>query len=129
MSATAPYRHYEDRDALVSAVAAEGHRELAQHLAAAHPAPSTPEDLAAVSVARVRFALDRPALFRAMFAGPSDPTDEERVAATAVITEYVRGLVREAFPGADETGALPSAEARRHDGRIIGCHGRRQWLQ
>lgn len=44
-----------------------------------------------------------------MFAGPCDPTDEERVAATAVITEYVRGLVREAFPGADETGALPTA--------------------
>ncbi|AJF69292.1 TetR/AcrR family transcriptional regulator [Streptomyces vietnamensis] len=108
VSATAPYRHYEDRDALVSAVAAEGYRELAQHLAAAHPSPSTPDDLAAVSVAYVRFALDHPALFRAMFAEPCDPTNEERVAATAVITEYVRGLVREAFPGADETGALPT---------------------
>ncbi|MBT2879175.1 TetR/AcrR family transcriptional regulator, partial [Streptomyces sp. McG6] len=38
VSATAPYRHYADREALVSAVAAEGYRELAEHLAGAHPA-------------------------------------------------------------------------------------------
>ncbi|MEE1820383.1 TetR/AcrR family transcriptional regulator [Streptomyces sp. SP18ES09] len=108
VSATAPYRHFADRDALVSAVAAEGYRELAGHLAAAHPAPSSPDDLAAVAVAYVRFGLDHPALFRAMFAEPCDPAGEERVAATAVITEYVHGIVRDAFPGADASGALPT---------------------
>ncbi|MEV4428860.1 TetR/AcrR family transcriptional regulator [Streptomyces sp. NPDC049602] len=114
VSATAPYRHYADRDALVSAVAAEGYRELALHLAAAHSAPSTPstpstpEDLAAVAVVYVRFALDHPALFRVMFAEPCDPAGEERVAATAALTEYVRGIVRDVFPGADEAGALPT---------------------
>ncbi|MFJ7065735.1 TetR/AcrR family transcriptional regulator [Streptomyces sp. NPDC101115] len=106
VSATAPYRHYADRDALVSAVAAEGYRELAEQLAVVRPAPSTPDDLAAVAVVYVRFALDHPALFRAMFAEPCDPTSEERVAATAVITEYVHGIVRDAFPGADDAGAL-----------------------
>lgn len=106
VSATAPYRHYADRDALVSAVAAEGYRELAQHLAAAHPAPSTPDDLAAVAVVYVQFALEHPALFRAMFAEPCDPASEERVAATAVITEYVQSIVRDAFPGAEDSAAL-----------------------
>ncbi|MFE7114420.1 TetR/AcrR family transcriptional regulator [Streptomyces sp. NPDC057654] len=101
VSATAPYRHYADRDALVSAVAAEGYRELAAHLAAAHPAPTTPDDLAAVAVAYVRFALDHPALFRVMFAEPCDPDNEERAAATAAISAYVRDIVRHAFPGAD----------------------------
>ncbi|MFG3258704.1 TetR/AcrR family transcriptional regulator [Streptomyces sp. NPDC048172] len=101
VSATAPYRHFPERDALVSAVAAEGYRELAEHLAAAHPAPATPDDLAAVAVAYVRFALDHPALFRAMFAEPCDPASEERVSATEVISEYVRDIVRRAFPGAD----------------------------
>ncbi|MEV5803368.1 TetR/AcrR family transcriptional regulator [Streptomyces collinus] len=101
VSATAPYRHYADRDALVSAVAAEGYRELAASLAAAHPSPSTPDDLAAVAVVYVRFALEHPALFRAMFAEPCDPNNEERVAATAAITEYVRDIVRAAFPGSD----------------------------
>ncbi|MFB6895625.1 TetR/AcrR family transcriptional regulator [Streptomyces hydrogenans] len=106
VSATAPYRHYADREALVSAVAAEGYRELAEHLSAAHPAPSTPDDLAAVAVAYVQFALAHPPLFRAMFAEPCDPTSEERVAATEAISEYVRGIVRDAFPGAEDTDAL-----------------------
>ncbi|MFJ4002520.1 TetR/AcrR family transcriptional regulator [Streptomyces sp. NPDC090023] len=101
VSATAPYRHYADRDALVSAVAAEGYRELAEYLAAAHPEPRTPDELASVAVAYVRFALDRPAMFRVMFAEPCDPNSEERVAATAAISEYVRGIVRAVFPGAD----------------------------
>ncbi|MEV4943520.1 TetR/AcrR family transcriptional regulator [Streptomyces zaomyceticus] len=106
VSATAPYRHYADREALVSAVAAEGYRELAEHLSAAHPAPATPDDLAAVAVAYVQFALEHPALFRAMFAEPCDPTSEERVAATEAISEYVRGIVRDAFPGVEDTDAL-----------------------
>ncbi|MFI7872346.1 TetR/AcrR family transcriptional regulator [Streptomyces salinarius] len=101
VSATAPYRHYADREALVSAVAAEGYRELSQHLAEAHPSPSTPDELAAVAVAYVQFALEHPALFRAMFAEPCDPTSEERVAATAAISEYVRSIVRATFPGVD----------------------------
>ncbi|MFG2813554.1 TetR/AcrR family transcriptional regulator [Streptomyces sp. NPDC048410] len=101
VSATAPYRHYADRDALVSAVAAEGYRELAESLAAAHPDPRTPDELASVAVAYVRFALDRPAMFRVMFAEPCDPNSEERVAATAAISEYVRGIVHAVFPGVD----------------------------
>ncbi|TYR58109.1 TetR/AcrR family transcriptional regulator [Streptomyces parvus] len=101
VSATAPYRHFADREALVSAVAAEGYNELAGFLARAHPAPSTPDELAAVAVAYVRFALEHPALFRAMFAEPCDPTSEERVAATAAISEYVRTIVDATFPGVD----------------------------
>ncbi len=82
-------------------MAAEGYRELAEHLARAHPAPSTPDELAAVAVAYVRFALEHPALFRAMFAEPCDPTSEERVAATEAISAYVRTIVGAAFPGVD----------------------------
>ncbi|MEU5796894.1 TetR/AcrR family transcriptional regulator [Streptomyces sp. NPDC047813] len=101
VSAAAPYRHFADREALVSAVAAQGYRELAGHLAAAHPSPATPGELAAVAVAYVRFALDRPALFRVMFAEPCDPGSEERVGATSALAEYVQGIVRGVFPGAD----------------------------
>jgi AcrR family transcriptional regulator len=108
VSPGAPYRHYADRDALVSAVAAEGYRELAGYLVAAHPAPSTPDDLAAVAVAYVRFALERPALFRMMFSEPCDSDSSERVAATTAIAEYVGALVGRAFPGAD-SGALSTA--------------------
>jgi AcrR family transcriptional regulator len=101
VSTAAPYRHFADRSALLSAVAARGYRELAVQLAAAHPAPTTAEDLAAIAVAYVRFALQRPGLFRVMFVESCDPSSPERVAASEAIGEYVKGIVRHAFPGAD----------------------------
>jgi AcrR family transcriptional regulator len=101
VSPAAPYRHYADREALVSAVAALGYRELAERLGAAHPSPSTPEQLTSVAVAYVHFALERPALFRIMFGEPCDRDNDERAAATAVVTLYLREIVGRAFPGAD----------------------------
>jgi AcrR family transcriptional regulator len=98
---SAPYRHYADRDALISAVAAVGYRELAEYLAAASPVPGTPDDLAAVAVAYVQFALERPALFRVMFGEPCDRDSSERVATTAAISAYVAAMVGRSFPGAD----------------------------
>ncbi|MGC0362399.1 AcrR family transcriptional regulator [Rhodococcus sp. 27YEA15] len=101
VSTAAPYRHYADRQALVSAIAAVGYRELAQYLVAANPSPSTAEDLASVAVAYVGFALERPGLFRVMFVEPCDRASDERTAATGVITEYVKHVVEKAFPDAD----------------------------
>jgi AcrR family transcriptional regulator len=101
VSPAAPYRHYADREALVSAVAAVGYRELAERLTAAHPSPSTPEQLAKVAVAYVQFALERPALFRIMFGEPCDRDNDERVAATAAVSLYVREIVQRSFPHAD----------------------------
>jgi AcrR family transcriptional regulator len=101
VSPAAPYRHYSDREALVSAVAAVGYRELAERLAAAHPSPSTPEQLASVAVAYVQFALERPALFRLMFGEPCDRDNDDRVAATAAVSAYVRAIAQRTFPQAD----------------------------
>jgi len=95
---SAPYRHYPDRDALLSAVAAVGYRELTEKLATAHPSPSTPDDLAAVAVAYVEFARQRPALFRVMFGGPCDRDSSERAAATAAVSAYVGAIAERAFP-------------------------------
>jgi AcrR family transcriptional regulator len=108
VSPAAPYRHYADRDALISAVAGVGYRELAEYLAGAHPAPSTPDDFAAIAVAYVQFALQRPALFRVMFSDPCDRDNSERVAATNAISEYVGAIVRQSFPGSN-TEALSTA--------------------
>jgi AcrR family transcriptional regulator len=108
VSPAAPYRHYADREALLSAVAAVGYRELAERLAAAHPSPSTTEQLASVAVAYVQFALERPALFRIMFGEPCDRDNDERIAATATVSLYVRKIVAQTFPHAD-TEALATA--------------------
>jgi AcrR family transcriptional regulator len=83
------------------AVAAIGYRDLAERLAAAHPAPSTPEQLASVAIAYVQFALERPALFRIMFSEPCDRDNDERVATTAAVSQYVRAIAERSFPQAD----------------------------
>src|SRR5579859_2135830 len=101
VSAAAPYRHYADREALVSAVAAVGYRELAERLEAADPAPSTPEQLASVAIAYVQFALERPALFRIMFGEPCDRDNDERSTAAAGVSLYVRAIAERTFPQAD----------------------------
>jgi AcrR family transcriptional regulator len=101
VSPAAPYRHYADREALASAIAAVGYRELAERLAKAHPAPSTPEQLAAVAIAYVQFALDRPSLFRIMFGEPCDRDNDDRVAATGAVSQFVRSIVEKSFPQAN----------------------------
>lgn len=102
VSTAAPYRHFPDRGALISAVAAVGYRELAAALAAACPAPSGPDDLADIAIAYVDFALQRTGLFRAMFAEPCG-TEPERVEAVAAIKGYLTGLIQQTLQGAADS--------------------------
>lgn len=70
VSPAAPYRHFEDRDALLAAVLAEGFRELAAATDAARIAASAPVDsFLAVGSAYLQFADSHPQLYRLMF-GP-----------------------------------------------------------
>jgi AcrR family transcriptional regulator len=124
VSAAAPYRHYDDREALVSAVAAVGYRELAERLAAAHPSPSTPDELASVAVAYVQFALERPALFRLMFGEPCDRDSDERVAATATVSLYLRGIVERTFPQADSEALATAVWALVHGLAFLHLDGK-----
>lgn len=124
VSPAAPYRHYADREALVSAVAAVGYRELAERLAAAHPAPSTPEQLASVAVAYVQFALEQPALFRIMFGEPCDRDNDERVAATAAVALYLREIVARCFPQADAEALAPAIWALVHGLAFLHLDGK-----
>lgn len=124
VSATAPYRHFADRESLVSAVAAEGYRDLASDLAAAQPSPSAPEDLVDIGVAYVRFALEHPALFRVMFAEPCDPTSEERVAATRAITAYLHHIVATTLPAADTAAMATTLWALVHGLAFLHLDGK-----
>jgi AcrR family transcriptional regulator len=126
VSPAAPYRHYADREALLSAVAAVGYRELAERLAAVHPSPSTPEQLAEVAIAYVRFALERPALFRIMFGEPCDRHNEERAAAIAAVSLYVREIVQRNFPhaGADADALVTAIWALVHGLAFLHVDGK-----
>jgi AcrR family transcriptional regulator len=124
VSSAAPYRHFAGRQALLSAVAAVGYRELAECLVTAHPAPETVQDLAAVAVAYVQFALRRPGLFRVMFVEPCEPASPERAAAADAIREYLRYVVDLAFPAVDPEGGSTAMWALVHGLALLHLDGR-----
>ncbi|MBQ0902717.1 TetR/AcrR family transcriptional regulator [Micromonospora sp. U21] len=62
------YSHFTGKDAIVSAVAIDGFSELAAHLRRARQAaPEQGQTLRAVCRAYLNFAVERPALYQAMF--------------------------------------------------------------
>jgi AcrR family transcriptional regulator len=68
VSPGAPYHHFPDRAALLTALSDEGFRRLATTITEAHDATSTPtEALEAMLVAYIEFAKASPAYFRLMF--------------------------------------------------------------
>ena len=83
VSATAVYRHFPDKDALLSAIAEEGFRMLGQAQRAAFSAAREAGARAfqASGAAYVRFALANPALFRLMFARPTAASRQSDAAA------------------------------------------------
>jgi AcrR family transcriptional regulator len=66
VSATATYRHFQDKDHLLAAVAAEGFREFSEKLGAAE---RQAQGFSGMGVAYIEFAVAHPGLFRLMF-GP-----------------------------------------------------------
>ena len=142
VSPTAPYRHFADKEALEDELAAQGFADLKQRLGAAGPQPVTLdlERFAQIAVSYVRFALDRPAVFRLMFGTPCTNTQDVRTAAAAEVHEFVMACVSEAFPQADAEalatagwslvhglaflhldGKLPSANLAEVDARVIAA--------
>jgi AcrR family transcriptional regulator len=75
VSATAPYRHFADKEALLAAIAVRGFLAFGEALGAAAEGADRP--LAAMGQAYIRFALARPGRFRLMF-GPAGIADRSR---------------------------------------------------
>jgi AcrR family transcriptional regulator len=76
VSATALYRHFPDKAALLRALAAEGLKRLAEaQRAAAEAAGGGKAGFAATGRSYVGFALDNPALFRLIFSTMAPPGD------------------------------------------------------
>lgn len=101
VSPTAPYRHFPDRDALESALAAQGLRDLRADLTRDRELPTTTDELADLGVAYVGFALRRPALFRLMFGNECDTENDERVRAAADVHALLAAAIANVFPDSD----------------------------
>jgi AcrR family transcriptional regulator len=124
VSPTAPYRHFTDRDALESALAAQGLRDLTADLASDGALPTTPEDLADLAVAYVEFALRRPALFRVMFGNACDEGSEERVQAAAAIHDLLRAAASNVLPDADPDALACAGWAMAHGMAYLHMDGK-----
>lgn len=121
VSATAPYRHFADREALESALAVEGFRELKADLIAASR-PSHAAELADFGVAYVVFALRRPALFRLML-GPCGEHDVRRQAAEDVL-ELLESTIRTVLPEADAEALATAGWALAHGLAFLHMDGK-----
>lgn len=103
VSPTAPYRHFPDRDAVESALAAQGLRDLKVELTRDRALPGNVHELAEFGVAYVEFALRRPALFRLMFGSECDDENDDRVQAAADVHQLLAAAITGVFPDGDPT--------------------------
>lgn len=102
VSATAVYRHFPDKRALMTALADEGVQRLAAAQAeAAKNAASLPDAFLATGRTYVRFALENPGLFRTTFTYPGiDGPDPANDAAALLLHDHALALA-----GGDEQRA------------------------
>jgi AcrR family transcriptional regulator len=116
VSQTAPYRHFADRSALVSAVADDGFRRLRERLIAAARDPdetigqaqqTARGGLQAIALAYVRFGLEHPDEYRVMFGAELAAAPAPEGSARQAVFALLRGgiaalqeqkLVREGDP-------------------------------
>ncbi|MEV5823180.1 TetR/AcrR family transcriptional regulator [Micromonospora harpali] len=126
VSANAPYRHYADKDALLTALAVRGYDALAECLSAADGAGGAAEAIPAMAEAYVRFALDRPGLFRLMYAYPCGRSNAEALAAAARCTAVIEGRLAREAPAGRRPAALLATWSLVHglaslllEGRIV----------
>ena len=110
VSHNAPYRHFVDKDALLSAVREEGFRDLNQAMrsAAVRRQPTALDRLKAAGLAYVSFALRRPEHFAVMFdiSVPAGNSRERQGAQKEAFETLVR-LVGEC----QEAGQMPSGDS------------------
>lgn len=137
VSATAIYRHYDDKEALLFAVAEEGFRRFGEHLATGLDAPDLLGRLHGTGDGYLRFALDHTDYYRVIFMSESVCSQRFAEAANArfgptfqFLVDRVRecqeaGLVR----AGDPAGLAVSIWAHCHGLASLWIGGHLQSLQ
>jgi AcrR family transcriptional regulator len=105
VSQTAPYRHFEDKNELLAALATRGYRDLINALRAAGQAADTApgSQLRAFAHCYVDYAVAKPELFKLMFGPSLEPPDLETElrAATRETYDLVRSIIRRGMESGD----------------------------
>jgi AcrR family transcriptional regulator len=115
VSHSAAYRHFDNKEGLLAAVAAEGFRSLAARMAteASRATGGAPHRLEAMAVAYVEFACEKPSHFRLMFGRdvPDIHSHPELAAAQDAAIEVFRSAVASVLH--DAGGDLAALDAGR----------------
>ncbi|MGW6426373.1 TetR/AcrR family transcriptional regulator [Nocardia sp. NPDC055053] len=110
VSSGAPYHHFADRAALLSALSIDGFQQLAADLAAAKAAATTPLGmLTDLADAYVRFSREHPAQFRLMFRPELSQPDKHPDAHLAADVAYE--ILDDTVAEAVAAGVLPADRA------------------
>jgi AcrR family transcriptional regulator len=97
VTATALYRHFADKDAILREVVGEGSRLLGSHLFRALEAPTPLERLRATALAYLDFALAQPQAYRALFELTGDDETSPVHLQRGAVRRFLRDRVREAM--------------------------------
>jgi len=118
VAASAPYRHFADRDALLAAVALRAADLLAEQLDRDATSGTPAQRLAAAARAYVHFADDQRPLFQALAGSglSKDSRPEIAAAAQAIGTTFLA-------PSAELTGGSQPAAARLASAVVATAHG------
>lgn len=131
VSAAAPYHHFDHRDAILAALAAEGFEELGEAMrrSAGRAAEGQLQRLQAAGVAYVRYAVNNPELFRLMFSGllgdrGAYPELQHRAAAAFGVLQHLLGRPAGPPPGAVEPPVALTAWSTVHGLATLLIDGR-----
>ena len=97
VTATALYRHFPDKEAILREVVGEGARLLGSHLFRALEASTPLERLRATAFAYLDFALAQPQAYRALFEPADDGEASPVHAQRDAVRRFLRDRVREAM--------------------------------
>lgn len=106
VTATALYRHFADKDAILREVMGEGSRLLGSHLFRALEAPTPLERLRATANAYLDFAVAQPQAYRALF----DPVAPEEGSPIQLQRGAMRRFLRDRVREAMDAGVLASGD-------------------
>jgi len=118
VAASAPYRHFADRDALLAAVAVRAARLLAEQLDRTVPSGPPAQRLAAAARAYVRFAHDQRPLFQALAGTGLNKNDHPEItrAAQPITTAFLT-------PAAELAGGSEATASRLTSAIVAAAHG------
>ncbi len=110
VSPSSAFRHYADKRALLTAFATKALHQLsaAMDSAKTQAAEKSENEFAAVGLAYIEFALDKPAFFRAMWREETTYTnDEDYIAATKRLSSHLQGGFGETIEDDDPDSLSP----------------------